>query len=53
MTEYACSMFPGASHDEASHQDFIRSFMSRPYAEIMPSNRVLYDNKGVPRYLEE
>lgn len=53
MTEQAHSMFPTALHDEAARQDFIRSFMSHIYEEIMPGNRVLYDNKIVPDFLKE
>lgn len=53
MIEDSHSMFPTALHDEAAHQDFIRSFMSHIYEEIMPGNRVLYDKKVVPEFLAE
>lgn len=53
MTSPHHAMFPGASHDEDAQQNFVRSFMTHLYAEVMPGNRLLYDNQVVPDYLRD
>ncbi len=53
MTSKNHSMFPTATHDENAQQDFVRSLMSHLYEEVMPGNRLLYDNHVVPQYLKD
>ncbi len=53
MTRKNHAMFPDATHDENAQQDFVRSLMSHLYEEVMPGNRLLYDNQVVPKYLKE
>lgn len=53
MADKTHDMFPGAQHDEAARQDFVRSFMVHLYEEVMPGNRILYDKKIVPQFLQE
>lgn len=49
-SQFQHPVLPRATHDEASRQEFVRSFKRNLFADVLPGNRLAYDGRVVPQF---